>query len=546
MFITRINKLFHKHGRVAFGVLTLVVIVPFVLYFSATPDDILGMFFSRSKKSRVSMYGKTVSQKKLDENITNVMIAMTLQGYRLNFEAARDQQEILQEALKRIRLLKAAEERGILVDDLQVAAYIRDLPLLQKDGRFDLETYNMFVQYLLREYRVGNQEIEDVARENLIMDILKEQVEDSVVVTIAGAREFYDTSHGTYEVKVATFNSSDYSRSVKPEGEEVKKYFDSKRSKYLVPARYKVNVVRFNFIDFEEEAAGKVTDDQVDSRYSKDKTTYEDMGEKKAKKKLRKELTEEECKKLAKNKAQQFAVNAFKSIENSQDKKALAFKEFASKCDYKVHCTEDWIDAETELIPRLGKLPKLMREITRLYVDQPITNAILDKNAYFVACLTEKEVAREADFSEVKEKVEKDFVEEKAAELVRKAAKDVLAEVKNGLKDKKYKLKNRKFKNFPSFSQADPMPVIKEKNGFLVFQQVTKIKEGSISEVLDAPDGAIIIYVEKITPPLNEEFEKDMNTNIASYKAAVRRAAWSNLLLTLEDKSNTEIRFSTK
>ena len=535
--------MFHKHGRIAFGVLTIVIIIPFVLYFSATPDDILNMFSLGNKKSNVSMYGETISKKKLDQNITNVMIAMTLRGYQLNFETARDQQEILQEALNRIRLLTTADKKGIVVDDMQIASYIRNIHLFQKNGQFDLKMYNMFVRYILNKYRLGDKEVESVARENLIIDILKKQIEDSVVVTEAGAREFYNASHESYNVKVAAFDSSDYLDSIKVNEEVLKKYFDLNSNKYLIPARYKADVVRFNFISFNKAAAEKITDDEINSHYLQDKNLYKDIDEKEAKEKIKKDLTEKECNKLAKNKAQKFAVDAFKLIEHSNEKKpAIAFENLALKNNFKVHHIQDWFDAETGLIPKLGKLPEVVKEITHLYIDQPITNAILDKNAYFVACLTGKEAAGRAKYPEVKDKVKKDFVNEKALELAQASAKAVSTKIASALKEESNHLTDTNFKSFPAFTPANPMPVIKEKNGYQVFQEAVQTREGTISRVANTPNGAIIVYVDKITLPSNEEFKKEKTVNLANYKEVVQQTAWSNFLLMLKQNSCTEIK----
>ena len=542
MFITRINKMFHKHGRIAFGLLTIVIIIPFVLYFSATPDDILNMFFMGGRKSNVSMNGKNISQKVLDKNNTNAMIAMALQGYQVDFGTMKDKQQVLQEALNRIRLLKIADERGIRVKDIQVVSYIRSLPLFQEKGQFSINMFNMFVQYFLGKYRLGNEDVENVARENLIIDILKKQIEDSVVVTDAGAKEFYNASHESYEVKVAEFKRSDYLTSVKTNDEELEKYFSANRNKYLIPAKYKADIIRFNFIDFDKEAAKKITSEQIDSYYLQNKALYKESDEKEAKEKIKKELIDKERNKLAKNKAQKFAVDVFKIIEQNDTKKASSlFKHSALKNKYIVYNITDWVDADTTLIPRLGKLPELVKAITHLYDDQPITNAVLDKNAYFVACLTDREAARKADFSEVKEQVKKDFVDEKALELAVSAAKVAATKTEAAIKDKKDLPANIEFKTFPAFSASNPMSIIKDENGYMVYQKAMQTKEGTVSPVADTPNGAMFIYVEKISLPTKEEFEKQKSENLVSYKKAVQETGWNNFLLMLEQNSNTVI-----
>jgi len=544
MFITRINKMFHKHGRIAFGLLTIVIIIPFVLYFSATPDDILAMFSIGGKSSNVSMNGNNISQKKLDEYTTNAMVAMTLQGYKVNFETMSDQPQILKEALNRVRLLDIANKRSIKVNDVQVASYIKSLPVFQVKGTFDISMYNMFVQYFLGRYRLGEEHIMTVARQNLVIDVLQKQISNSVVVTEQAAREFFNSSHESYNIKVASFNSSDYLDTVQESKEEVAKYFNANRSNYLIPAKYKAYVVRFNFIDFNKEAKLKVSNELIDNYYLQNKKEYNDIAENDAKVKIKTLLIGKESNRLAKNKAQTFAVNAYKLVEQADsEKNASAFEKIALKNGFKIHNIEDWIDADTILLPRLGKLPDLVKAITQLHSDQPITNAVLDKNAYFVACLTANDVAKNAEYSEVKDKVVKDFTNQKALELARSSAKSSFAKVTALLKNKKgLPTTDMNFKDFPVFTQSNPRSIIKEENGYNVFQEAVQTKEGSISKVSDTQNGAIIVYVDKIKLPSNKEFEEKKAGNIANFKVAVQQIAWSNFLLMLEQESNTLVK----
>ena len=62
MFISKMNRMFHKHGRVAFALLTLVIIVPFVLYFSASPADLVDMFSFGSESSHITINGEKLPQ----------------------------------------------------------------------------------------------------------------------------------------------------------------------------------------------------------------------------------------------------------------------------------------------------------------------------------------------------------------------------------------------------------------------------------------------------------------------------------------------------
>ena len=138
MFISKMNRMFHKHGRVAFGLLTIVIIVPFVLYFSAAPSELFDMFDFRAKDSNVQIDGKTVSQEVLQNSVTDTLITMAVNNRNVDFASMRDNKDVLEQAAQRIMLLRAADARGLKVDDASVAGYIRQIPMFSPSGKFNL------------------------------------------------------------------------------------------------------------------------------------------------------------------------------------------------------------------------------------------------------------------------------------------------------------------------------------------------------------------------------------------------------------------------
>ena len=103
----------------------------------------------------------------------------------------RNNKEIIDLALDRYRLSQAAASKGIKVDDVQVAAYIRQSQSFQVKGQFNLNMYKMFVTYYLGRFGIQEKQLERTIRENLIADILRNQIMNSVVVTDDGAKQYY-------------------------------------------------------------------------------------------------------------------------------------------------------------------------------------------------------------------------------------------------------------------------------------------------------------------------------------------------------------------
>ncbi len=106
MFITKINKLFQKHGRIAMGVLVVIIIIPFVLYFSATPEDFTSMFSWGGTKSDISMYGSMIPQAELDQQIKFSKLFMFVQGYGDYLNNSQYDKQFEYMALDNMRLIK--------------------------------------------------------------------------------------------------------------------------------------------------------------------------------------------------------------------------------------------------------------------------------------------------------------------------------------------------------------------------------------------------------------------------------------------------------
>lgn len=542
------NKLFHKHGRVAFGLLTLIIIVPFVLYFSATPSDLLGMFDFSSKDSKVKMNGESVPQKVLQNSINNTLITMAITGKQVDFQTMRDNKKVIEQAVNRIRLLKAAEKEGVKASDFGVAFYIKNIPLFQVKGKFNPGMYKMFVNYYLRRYRISEKQFEQAAKENMIINMLKSQIVSSVIVTDREVHNYYNDLNKNFNIEVARINSKDYRKDVKIDKAELKKYYEANKDKYLIPAKYKFNVVRFNFIKYKKNAEKNITAKKINSIYeSKKDTEYKGIPEKKAKTEIKNNLLEKNIEDLTKSSAQKFAVAVYKQIENlkangEEITDVKVFDDYAEKKDFTVHKVDQWVNADTKIIKRLGKVPEITSILPGLYLDQPISNAVKGNNAYFVICLSDKMDPRKAGFDEVKEKVTGEYKAYKAGKLAERAAEKLYRSIKkSGDISKAVNNAEVSFKKIPEFSQKNYMPLLKVKDGVKIYTAVTETSKGDVSKPVDVDTGAAIVYVKNITLPKEEMFVKNKKQTAEEFLKIKKMLIWNNYMELLKNKSNTVI-----
>lgn len=538
MFISRMNRLFHKHGRLAFGLLTLFIIVPFVLYFSVAPDEILNAFSFGSAKSNISIYGKRVPQKELDESVTSLMISMTAQGWPIDFNSSSTAQQLTPGAVDRIILLQEVKKLKISTDDAALAAYLKTLPVFQSENGFNYERYKMMI-YALGRYGISQADIENAIREDVAINTLKRMISKGIVVTSDGALEFYNTLNQTYTIKTAIFSSKDYLPKVVVNEKDLQAYFDSNASNYLTPKKSKALIVKFDFSAYKADAQKAITDSGIEDYYRMNKANFSSITEKDAKAKIKDQLLDDFCANTAKAKAQEFAVGAYKALEQSGQLIAnatSAFEDYARKNNLVIYKTSTWLSSDSDLVENIGKEPALVSQISVLFPDQPVSNAVEGKKAYFVALLTDRIEPKKASFSEVKSNVIDDFKNAQSLILARNAA---IKFKEDAAKMTREKLSSDKvFGKSISFNQMDFASIMSNPNAKDIVDLTTKTKQGELSPVANTLDGAIIVYVEKVLLPLRESFEKNKQSIESQYSMALEQIAWMNYNLMLKNKAN--------
>jgi len=122
-----------------------------------TPDEFNDLVMT-AQREYYEKYGQEMS----DDEIINV------------------QDSIISEQIDRILETKEANRLGLVVTDTEVADYISQDSIFQKDGEFDYETYKYFLENYLG-YTEGM--YESMVKQGLLIQKLKDIVTDSVKVT---------------------------------------------------------------------------------------------------------------------------------------------------------------------------------------------------------------------------------------------------------------------------------------------------------------------------------------------------------------------------
>ena len=216
MIIKKLNTVFHKHSKVLFGAITLVIIVSFVGFTSGG-----GMFgcdgYGYNGQAVGVVYGRKVSQEELHDFYRKVSV--------LNHSSNLGWQEVFELYCLDVR----ADQLGIHVSDDEVAKTIRRLPFcLNAKGDFDKNKYQTFLD-TLKKQGVGEEELAEALRVQIKRGKLGDYILSQVTVTPSEVERLYKDSKTELRFRMASFDPKQLAA---PTADELKTFFGKTKESF--------------------------------------------------------------------------------------------------------------------------------------------------------------------------------------------------------------------------------------------------------------------------------------------------------------------------
>ena len=464
MIIKKLNSVFHRHSRWLFGLITIVIIVSFIGFM--VPGSFLGFGPETGSGAGVgTAFGKKVTYEDLKEVHRNLEICGQL-GFPVS-ETRIEQQFFI------YCLLEKAKQMGISASDKEVATALKQHPMLQSEGKFDMKKYTNLKNNLAR-FGINQKDMEDALRMLLIVNKLQNHVGSSVIATPGEARELYRRFNTSYQMRVAEFQLAKAPQMVKPKAAKVAElpaaeqaavtaFFKENAGKYNIPGWLDVMVVEFKYSFFTAQAAKKATDKELIKFYNANKSLFNGKDGKPqafnaVKGKVRDEFVKIESADLAQRAAEDFAVetaDAAAAADKMADK-VKAFRKIADRLKLavmenpKVPFTARSIGSihSTELVNALNQI-----------AGNPVTKAVNTSDSACVGFLRSRTATRPAKIEEVLAQVRADLTQSKLYKAARKAAEDAFVAIRKQPAAQQAKafdaLKGVKFSNV-TFTLANP------------------------------------------------------------------------------------------
>ncbi len=213
----------------------------------------------------VTVNGEEVPQRELEQQLREFRDNMRTRlgaSYRPDlFDDAVLRKQVLERMINDRVLQDAAEDWGLRVSDDLVRAYIRSIPAFRSNGRFDMNTYDVTI----RNQGMSQGMFEERVRRQLVMDQFRNGVSNSAFTTRHQMAELARLRDQQRELSYFVVAADKLGKNVEMTDEELKQFYQSNTSRYLLAERVKVE-----YLLLDPEVVGaqvEVTDDRLREYY---------------------------------------------------------------------------------------------------------------------------------------------------------------------------------------------------------------------------------------------------------------------------------------
>jgi len=238
-------KALRRHKDWLMIVIALLTI-PFIFYFVKMPDT------GRGPGDLGQIYGRQLSQIEIDANARLGGLAQAL-GMSDFWETLSLRQPgnggYGTFAVDLIILRHEAERLGLRPSGAEIADVVRKLPVFQGESGFDITKFSDFVRNGLGPRGLGEEHIEQLARDEICLNEIKELLGAGVTISKDELDENFRRGYDKFFVSVIRFRSADFENGITIKDEDVQKYYDAHKSELKTDEKRKVEFVQLGLTE---------------------------------------------------------------------------------------------------------------------------------------------------------------------------------------------------------------------------------------------------------------------------------------------------------
>lgn len=137
-------------------------------------------------------------------------------------------------AWDRLLMARQAKKAHVRVSDKEIVSFVRSHPIFSRNGAFDDKIY----LYVLRNNMgLDPRAFEEIARENIAIQHLNDQVTKDVKITDDEVTQAYRADNEKFKISYTLFSADDFLDKVKVDPAKVKEYYEAHKDELIVPAK---------------------------------------------------------------------------------------------------------------------------------------------------------------------------------------------------------------------------------------------------------------------------------------------------------------------
>src|SRR5437868_4877725 len=427
-------KALRRHKDWLMIVIALLTI-PFIFYFVKMPDT------GRGPGDLGQIYGRQLSQIEIDANARLGGLAQAL-GMSDFWETLSLRQPgnggYGTFAVDLIILRHEAERLGLRPSGAEIADVVRKLPVFQGESGFDITKFSDFVRNGLGPMGLGEEHIEQLARDEICLNEIKELLGAGVTISKDELDENFRRGYDKFFVSVIRFRSADFENDITIKDEDVQKHYDAHKSELKTDEKRKVEFVHLGLTEEPAEYSdlpGPLSQPAYSSTFTNQfiqsliaatpfsfgsDMTAQRRGEQKT-------LTGPE-----RIVALQKLADRATDFTQALLEKDAGFRQAAEKFQLSVHETGEFTAAAPD--PKLKADPQLSAAAFKLSVEEPNSDPVQVADGYYILHLVGVTETRPLTMEEAKPKIVDAIKKSRTRELISTKGAEVANQLREAAK----------------------------------------------------------------------------------------------------------------
>jgi len=481
-------KLLRKHRHWLMIVIAILAI-PFIFYFVQRPD-----YGAMRADKFARIYDRNVSMLEAQQMVRLLTLAQALgmSDFVQTLTAGagmNPNQAAVQFIVNLLVLRHEAERLGIRPGPAEIADVVRTLPAFQGDSGFDMKKFTDFAQNALAPMGLGEEHIEQLVRDQLSLNQIKQLLAAGVTIPKGELDENFERGHDTLFVTLVRFQSADFGKNANASDEDVQKYYDAHKAELKTDEKRKVEFASLALTDEEKKLTGK---ERIDALQK-----LSDRGT---------------------------------DFTQALLEKGADFKQVAEKFHLPVHETGEFTKAEAD--PQLKVDLALGAAAFKLSTQEPNSDPVQVADGFYILRLLGITEPRPLTLEEAKPKIVDTIKKSKAKELMSTKGAEIMQQLREAKQSgqpleaaiQKAGAKAERVAPFSLIEEEKPKSQEKEPKKDepadlpMIKQAVAFLNPGEVSDFFPAGENGFIAILEKREP-------------VAAANASEKKATYEKMLL---------------